>query len=59
MAISSIVGDWGIPGAQILYLHVGVVAFILLIMRWRIPESTLWLKAKQNEIKKTCRNNFV
>lgn len=45
MAISALVGGWGRTGAQILYLHVGIVAFILLVLRWSLPESPLWLTA--------------
>ncbi|HEY2453872.1 MAG TPA: MFS transporter [Scandinavium sp.] len=45
MAISALVGGWGKFGAQILYLHVGAVAFILLLLRWSLPESPMWLVA--------------
>lgn len=46
MGISAIVGDWGLIGAQIMYMHVGLVAVVLMILRWSIPESPLWLAAK-------------
>ncbi|RJT44082.1 MFS transporter [Rahnella woolbedingensis] len=46
MAISSIVGGWGRPGAQIMYLHVCTVAVVLLALRCTIPESPLWLTAR-------------
>jgi Sugar (and other) transporter. len=46
MGISAIVGDWGKVGAQIMYLHVGLVALVLLVLRWSIPESPLWLVAR-------------
>ncbi|MFO6298614.1 MFS transporter [Rahnella selenatireducens] len=46
MAISAVVGDWGQTGAQIMYLHVCIVAIILLALRWTIPESPLWLTAR-------------
>lgn len=46
MGISAIVGDWGKVGAQIMYMHVGLVALVLLILRWSIPESPLWLVAR-------------
>lgn len=46
MAIAAVVGEWGRSGAQIMYLHVGLVAAILLILRWSIPESPLWLVAR-------------
>ena len=45
MGISAIVGDWGLIGAQIMYMHVGLVAVVLMILRWSIPESPLWLAA--------------
>jgi len=46
MGISAVVGDWGRIGAQIMYLHVGLVALVLLVLRWSIPESPLWLAAR-------------
>ncbi len=46
MGISAIVGDWGKIGAQIMYMHVGLVALVLLVLRWSIPESPLWLVAR-------------
>lgn len=46
MAIAAVVGEWGRSGAQIMYLHVGLVAAVLLILRWSIPESPLWLVAR-------------
>ncbi|MDN8598947.1 MFS transporter [Citrobacter sp. S2-9] len=45
MGVSAIVGDWGKIGAQIMYMHVGLVALVLMILRWSIPESPLWLVA--------------
>lgn len=47
MAISALVGGWGKSGAQLLYLHVGAVALILLILRWSLPESPMWLMAQK------------
>ena len=46
MGISAVVGDWGRIGAQIMYLHVGLVSLVLLVLRWSIPESPLWLAAR-------------
>ena len=46
MAFAAVVGEWGRSGAQIMYLHVGLVAAVLLILRWSIPESPLWLVAR-------------
>ncbi|MCS2168584.1 MFS transporter [Scandinavium manionii] len=47
MAISALAGGWGKTGAQILYLHVGLVAGVLLILRWSLPESPMWLVAQK------------
>lgn len=49
MGISAVVGDWGRIGAQIMYMHVGLVAAVLLILRWSIPESPLWLAARDEQ----------
>lgn len=46
VAIAAIVGEWGRIGAQIMYMHVGLVALVLLVLRWSIPESPLWLVAR-------------
>lgn len=46
MAVSAVVGDWGTLGAQIMFMHVGIVAAILMFLRLAIPESPLWLAAK-------------
>ena len=46
MGISAVVGGWGQLGAQIMYLHVGIVAAVLLLLRWTIPESPMWLVAR-------------
>ncbi len=51
IAISSIVGDWGKLGAQILFLHVCLVSAIVLLLRLSIPESPLWLVAR-DELKR-------
>ncbi|MCP2005791.1 UNVERIFIED_ORG: inositol transporter-like SP family MFS transporter [Buttiauxella agrestis ATCC 33320] len=46
MGVSAVVGGWGQLGAQIMYLHVGIVAAVLLLLRWTIPESPMWLVAR-------------
>lgn len=51
MGIAAIVGEWGRIGAQIMYMHVGLVAMLLLVLRWFIPESSLWLIA-QDEVRR-------
>ena len=51
MAISAVVGGWGALGAQIMFLHVGVVAATLLVLRWSIPESPLWLTARDERLR--------
>lgn len=51
MGISATVGGWGHSGAQIMYLHVCVVAMILLVLRCSIPESPLWLSARKEQKK--------
>ncbi|MDU5426030.1 MAG: MFS transporter, partial [Clostridiales bacterium] len=50
MAISALVGGWGRTGAQTLYLHVSLVAAILLVLRWSLPESPMWLVAHQERL---------
>lgn len=44
-AISSVVGGLGHLGGQIMFAHVGVVALIVMILRFTIPESTTWSAA--------------
>ncbi|UNK60364.1 MFS transporter [Buttiauxella ferragutiae] len=50
MAIASVVGSWGILGAQILYFHIGITGIALLILRSLIPESPLWLAAHHERL---------
>lgn len=47
IVISTFVGNMGRVGGQILYAHIGVVAIIVLIARLTIPESDVWLRARQ------------
>lgn len=44
--LASLVGDWGRPGAQVLFGHIGVVALVVLLGRLTIPESTSWTAAR-------------
>lgn len=58
IAFSSVVGDWGVIGGQILYFHVMIVAAITLLLRLLIPESPLWLEEKNNpQLAKASNNN--
>lgn len=41
------VGDMGRIGAQILFLHVAAVAFVVFVLRLTLPESALWLAARE------------
>ncbi|WP_127842943.1 MFS transporter [Actinomyces wuliandei] len=43
---SSVVGNWGRTGAQVMFAHVGVVATVTLLGRLSLPESTTWLEAR-------------
>ncbi len=43
---SSIVGNWGLLGGQILYGQVGVIALITLLLRLPLPETQSWLQAR-------------
>jgi MFS transporter, SP family, inositol transporter len=45
--LSAAVGNLGRVGGQILFAHIGVVAAIVLIARLNIPESPLWLSARE------------
>ncbi len=44
-AISAGVGDLGRAGGQIMFAHVGVVALVVMVLRFTIPESTTWSDA--------------
>lgn len=44
------VGDYGRIGGQIIFAHVGVVAFITMILRLGIPESDKWKTARAQRI---------
>lgn len=47
--LSSIVGGMGHLGGQALYAHVGIVASIVLLLRFTIPESEEWLTAREHK----------
>lgn len=50
MVGGALVGNLGRTGAQILLAHFGVIAFILLILRLRIPESETWIEARRKAL---------
>lgn len=41
-----LVGGMGTDGARIMYGHLLVVAVVVLILRWRLPESRMWKSQK-------------
>lgn len=45
VAISTVVGNLGYLGGQILFAHVGIVAVVVLLLRLLIPESEVWKAA--------------
>ena len=45
--IGTAAGDLGLRGAQLLFLHVGAVALVVLLLRLTIPESESWLEARR------------
>lgn len=49
VGLSTGVGGLGQLGGQILFGHVGVVALIVLILRWSIPESASWRAARAEQ----------
>ena len=46
LALVSVIGDMGHLGGQIIFAHVGVIAVIVLLARLPLPESPVWLKAR-------------
>lgn len=46
LALVSVIGDLGRLGGQIIFAHVGVIAIIVLLARLPLPESSVWLKAR-------------
>lgn len=47
---ASLVGDWGRVGGQIMFGQVGIVAFITMILRIGIPESSKWKTARAERL---------
>lgn len=50
LALTSTIGDWGHLGGQIIFASVGAVALIVLVLRLSLPESSVWLKARQERL---------
>lgn len=48
--IASFSGPLGRLGGQILFGHIGVVAAIVLVLRWTLPESEVWLEARARRL---------
>lgn len=46
LALTSVIGDLGRTGGQILFASVGAVALLVLILRLALPESPVWLAAR-------------
>ena len=47
LALQAVVGDLGVTGGRIMWLHLLVVALVVLVMRSTMPESTEWVAAQQ------------
>lgn len=47
IGMSIFVGGLGDLGGRILYIHVAVVALIVLVLRFRLPESRLWTETRE------------
>jgi MFS transporter, SP family, inositol transporter len=46
LALTSVIGDMGHLGGQIIFGHVAVIALIVLVARLTLPESTVWSTAR-------------
>lgn len=46
LALVSVIGDMGHLGGQIIFAHVGLIALIVLLARLPLPESPVWLQAR-------------
>jgi inositol transporter-like SP family MFS transporter len=47
VVISSIVGSWGALGGRIMFAHLLVVAIVVLVLRFSLPESSEWTAARR------------
>jgi inositol transporter-like SP family MFS transporter len=50
LALVSVIGDMGRVGGQIIFAHVGVIALVVLIARIALPESPVWLAARDERV---------
>jgi inositol transporter-like SP family MFS transporter len=50
LALVSVIGDMGRVGGQIIFAHVAVIALIVLIARITLPESPVWLAARDERL---------
>ena len=48
LALTSVIGDLGRTGGQIIFGLVGVVALVVLVLRLSLPESQVWLDAHED-----------
>jgi inositol transporter-like SP family MFS transporter len=48
LALVSVIGHLGQLGGQIIFAHVGVIAVIVLVARLPLPESPVWLRARDD-----------
>jgi inositol transporter-like SP family MFS transporter len=47
VVVSSIVGSWGVLGGRIMFAHLLVVAIVVLVLRFTLPESSEWAAARR------------
>ena len=50
LALTSVIGDMGHVGGQIIFASVGLVALVVLIVRLALPESPVWLAARDERV---------
>jgi inositol transporter-like SP family MFS transporter len=47
IVLGTVVGNLGRLGAQVLFAHLGVMALLVLVGRLTVPESSIWLTARE------------
>lgn len=50
MVIAIFVGNMGVVGGRILYLHLLLVAIVVLVLRFQVPESEEWLAQREERL---------